>query len=474
MKLQMVGCSHHTASVEMRERLAFSREQALDALARFRSRYPQAEAVLLSTCNRVELYFASETPDRCPTHHDAAAFLAEFHGLAVEQIFNQLFEHTGEDFVRHLFTVAASLDSMVVGEAQILAQVKQAYELATSAAATGPLTNAAFQAALRVAKRSATETAIQQKRVSIPSIAVADFAKSIFERFDDKRVLVIGAGEMGEEALRYLLDEGARSIALVNRNLARAEELAARLAAPRGPELTPRPWSDLHALLVEADLVVSATGASEPIITAADFPPIVAERYQRPLLILDLAIPRDFDPRIESFTGVYLYSIDDLQAASERNRLEREREWPKAERIIEEETQRFMADLHHRSTAPTIKRLKARADEVKADELERLLNKLGPIDAKARDDIRAAFDRLVNKLLHPPLESLRDEAQHGAPHGLVEALKRLFRLHDSPARWACCLMPLRLRRIAFVLAGRPEAHPTGRRDAYPTRIRGRW
>jgi glutamyl-tRNA reductase len=424
MKLQMVGCSHHTAPVEVRERLAFSREQVAAALSLFRSRYPQTEAVLLSTCNRVELYFASETADGCPTHHAAAAFLAEFHGLAPDELFNQLFEHTGEDFVRHLFTVAASLDSMVVGEAQILPQVKQAYELATGVAATGPLTNAAFQAALRVAKRVATETAIQQKRVSIPSVAVAEFAKSIFERFDDKRVLVIGAGEMGEEALRYLIEEGAAHISIVNRSAVRAEELAARLAGQ------PEPWTDLHRLLIEADLVVSATGASEPIMTAADFSPIVAERYQRPLLILDLAIPRDFDPQIERLTGVYLYSIDHLKATCELNRREREKEWPKAERIIEEETQRFMADLHHRATAPTIKRLKARADELKAEELARLLNKLGREDAKTVKEITTAFDRLVNKLLHPPLESLRDEAQQGTPHGLLEALRRLFRLQD--------------------------------------------
>jgi glutamyl-tRNA reductase len=424
MNLRMVGCSHHTAPVEVRERLAFSREQAAEALARFRTRYPQAEAVLLSTCNRVELYFASDAADACPSHHEAVAFLAEFHGLDVDQVFNQLFEHTGEDFVRHLFTVAASLDSMVVGEAQILGQVKQAYDVATTASATGPLTNAAFQAALRVAKRVASETAIQQKRVSIPSVAVADFAKSVFEHFDDKRVLVIGAGEMGEEALRYLVDEGARNISLVSRSHARAVDLASRLAGE------PRPWDELHVLLVAADLVVSATGASDPIMTAAEFRPIIAERYQRTLLILDLAIPRDFDPAIGEMTGVYLYSIDDLTAACERNRRQRELEWPRAERIIEEETRRFMADLHHRATAPTIKRLKLRAEEVKADELARLLNKLGSIDAKTQTEIATAFDRLVNKLLHPPLESLRDEAQQGAPHGLLEALKRLFRLND--------------------------------------------
>jgi len=424
MKLQMIGCSHHTASVEMRERLAFNREQAVEALARFRNRFPQAEAVLLSTCNRVELYFASEAAEACPTHHDAVNFLAEFHGVESEQIFNTLFEHTGEDFVRHLFTVAASLDSMVVGEAQILGQVKQAYELATKESATGPLTNAAFQGALRVAKRVTTETAIQQKRVSIPSVAVAEFAKGVFERFDDKHVLVIGAGEMGEEALRYLVDEGAQRISLVNRSRARAEDLAARLCGQ------PRDWSDLHKLLVEADLVVSATGATEPIVTVADFRTIVAERYQRPLLILDLAIPRDFDPPVGELTGVYLYSIDDLKIACEKNRREREEEWPRAERIIEEETRRFMADLHHRATAPTIKRLKSRAEAVKTEELARLLNKLGPIDAKVQTEITTTLDRLVNKLLHPPLESLRDEAQAGTPHGLLDALKRLFRLND--------------------------------------------
>ena len=424
MKLQMVGLSHHTAPVEIRERLAFSVDQARLALSRLRQRYPETEAVLLSTCNRVELYVASETAAACPTHHDVVSFLAEFHGLDPVELFGDLFERTGEDFVRHLFMVAASLDSMVVGEAQILGQVKQAYELATTAESVGPLTNAAFQAALRVAKRVATETAIQQKRVSIPSVAVADCAGALFERLDDKHVLVIGAGDMAEETLRYLIDAGVRDVTVINRSQARAEELVLKL---RGRV---RPWSELHAALVEGDLVISATGAKEPLVSAAEFKRIVAERFQRPLLILDLAIPRDFHPAIADLTGTYLYTIDDLKAACDRNRKDREKEWPKAERIIDEETARFMADLHHRATAPTIRRLKARADEVKAEELKRLLGKLSAIDAKSQDDIRNAFDRLVNKLLHPPLESLRDEAEQGAPHGLLEALKRLFQLKD--------------------------------------------
>jgi glutamyl-tRNA reductase len=425
MKLQMVGCSHHTAPVAVREKLAFSRDQAADALSRLRRRYPETEAVLLSTCNRVELYVASESSDACPTHHDVISFLAEFHGLDPIVLFNDLFERTGEDFVRHLFMVAASLDSMVIGEAQILGQVKQAYELATSVTATGPLTNQAFQAAHRVAKRVATETAIQQKRVSIPSIAVADFVPQVFERLEDKRIVVIGAGEMAEETLRYLIDGGAKDISLANRNLTRAQELAERLG---GGE--PAPWSKLHELLVAADLIVSATGASDPIVSLAEFKQVVGERYQRPVMILDLAIPRDFEAAIGNLVGVFLYSIDDLRAACDQNRREREKEWPKAERIIEDETRRFMADLNHRATAPTIRRLKERADEVKAEELARLLNKLGGLDGKSQTEITAAFDRLVNKLLHPPLESLRDEARHGAPHGLLEALKRLFQLKD--------------------------------------------
>ncbi|WP_254512508.1 glutamyl-tRNA reductase [Anatilimnocola floriformis] len=424
MKLQMIGCSHHTASLEVRERLAFDKIQAALALQRLRERYPAAEAVLLSTCNRVELYVASETPAECPSHHDMVSFLAEFHGLDPIEVFNDLFERTGEDFVRHLFTVAASLDSMVVGEAQILAQVKQAYELATATSTVGPLTNAAFQAALKVAKRVATETTIQQRRVSIPSVAVGDFASQFFERFDDKHVLVIGAGEMGEETLRYLIDAGVKKISICNRNFSRAEELAQRMTGRA------EKWESLHKLLAEADLVVSATGATEPILTVANFKPIVEARYQRPLLVLDLAIPRDFDPDISKLQGVYLYAVDDLQEACARNRREREKEWPQAERIIEDETQRFMTDLNHRATAPTIRRLKLRADEVKADELARLLNKLGKLDPKTESEIRQAFDRLVNKLLHPPLESLRDEAQHGAPHGLLDALKRLFKLKD--------------------------------------------
>jgi glutamyl-tRNA reductase len=424
MKLQVVGCSHHNASVEVRERLAFSPEQTRDAISQLRSRYPEMETVLLSTCNRVELYFAAEGGDPFPSHHDVVEFLAGFHGLDSLEVFDELFERSGEDAIRHLFTVAASLDSMVVGEAQILSQVKQAYEQATADDATGPLTHAAFQAAIRVAKRVARETAINQKRVSVPSVAVADFAKQFFERFDDKQVLLIGAGEMGEETLRYLIDEGAQHITIVNRSADRARELAARISGDVAP------WEDLQRLLVHADIVVTTTGATEPIVTLQSFHKIHHDRAQRPLFILDLAVPRDCEPSIADLVGVYLYSVDDLKETCKKNRRAREKEWPKAERLIEDETTRFMTELHHRATGPTIRRLKEQADEVKAEELQRLFNKLPELESETRDEIAKSLSRVVNKLLHPPLESLRDEAQSGSPHGLLDALKRLFQIRD--------------------------------------------
>jgi glutamyl-tRNA reductase len=424
MNVRLVGCSHHNAPVELRERLAFTPDQAEAALDRLREQFPQAEVVVLSTCNRVEIYTAGDEPHATPTHYQVAEFLAEFHGLRLGDIFDELFERTGEDAVLHLFTVAAGLDSMVVGEPQILAQVKQAYELARQRHCAGMITHAVFQAAMRVAKRVATETAIARRRVSIPSVAVGDFATQIFETFEDKRVLVIGAGEMADETLRYLRDVGVQHITVVNRSPQRAQQLAHTWGGRAAP------WESLYDELVAADLVVSTTGAREPIVTRAQFARVESARYQRPLFVLDLAIPRDFEPAIGDCLGVYLYSIDDLQQACQRNLRQREQELPAAMRIVEEEAQAFMAELHRRTTAPIIRRLRESWQRVTDEELRRLFNKLADLDPRQRREIEYFVERLVNKLLHPPLESLRDESLAGNHHGLLEALKKLFQLRD--------------------------------------------
>ena len=423
MKVQVVGLSHQNASIAVRERLAFSSEQTSAALERLRQQFPEVEVVLLSTCNRVELYTATEG-DSVPTRFELAEFLARFHGLESSGLAEHLYQRTDEAAIRHLFTVASSLDSMVVGETQILSQVKQAYQSATERECTGPLTHAAFQAALKAARRVAGETAVHQRRVSIPSVAVADFAQQIFERFDDKKTLVIGAGETAEETLRYLQEQGAQDVTVINRHVERAEELASRWRGRAAP------WERLPEALAQADLVISTTGAEEPIVTLDRFRTIEASRYQRPLFVLDLAVPRDFDPAIGDRPGVYLYSIDDLRQACERNRRARDRELPAAMRIIDQETRRFMADLHHRATGPVIQRLRKGWEEPKEEELRRLFHKLPDLDEHARDEIRQSFDRLVAKLMHPPLESLRDEARHGIPNALLEALTKLFKLKD--------------------------------------------
>ena len=425
MTLAFVGGTHRTVPLALRERLAFSAEQAAEALSRFRERFPGREGVLLSTCNRVEFYAAGAEADGPPPPPDQlVSFLAECRGIDASLLTPVLTGDRDEAVVRHLFSVAAGLDSMVLGEPQIVAQVKQAWSLAQESRTSGPLTGEMFQAALRTAKRVATETAVGRERISIPSVAVADFASGVFERFDDKRVLLIGAGKMAAETLRYLRAAGARDVLIVNRTAGRAGDLAARLGARAGR------FENLAVELAAADLVVSTTGATEPVVSLELFADVETRRGGRPLVVLDLAVPRDFDPRIGQRPGVWLYSVDDLAAACAANRKSRQRELPAALTIIDEETQRFMGDLHHRSTAPVIERLRAGWSETGDAELDRLFRRLPGLDDAARAEIRQAFDRYAAKLLHPPLASLRSESRAGPPHGLLDALKRLFDLKD--------------------------------------------
>jgi glutamyl-tRNA reductase len=422
----MVGCSHRHSSLAVRERLAFTPEQATDALAAWRVTHPDQEAVLISTCNRVELY-AAATDTTAPVDPPALThFLTDFHNVPIEEARLELTALEGTDVVRHLFRVAASLDSMVLGEAQILSQVKQAYDLANRIGSAGPVTHSCFQQAIRVARRIATETELHRHRVSIPSVAVGEVASRVFERLDDKRVLVIGAGKMAQETLHYLSDAGAKKITVLNRDFARAQQLAAEWNGKAAA------WDDLNRRLTKADLVVSTTGADRPIVTLAEYQAHVGpERHQRPLFVLDLAMPRDFEPAIGDELGVYLYGIDDLTEACERNREARAGELPAAERIIEEEVRAFMADTHHRASGPVIARFRQGLENVQAAELTRLYAKLPNLDDRARREIEQFADRLVAKMLHPPLESLRDESRNGSIHGLLDALQRLFQLREK-------------------------------------------
>ncbi|MGI9473150.1 MAG: glutamyl-tRNA reductase [Rubripirellula sp.] len=426
MKLQMIGCSHHDAAVEFREKISFTNEQVGQALGDFRQRFPASEIVLISTCNRVELY-ATGGGDNELDRDDVAEFLADQHHLKADEVVDQMIYRVGSDAVEHLFTVAASLDSMVVGEAQILSQVKLAYDTACNSGSAGPLTHSVFQAANRAAKRVQQETTIHRRRVSVPSVAVGEVATEVFDTLSNKRVVLCGAGEMGEETLRYLKQAGASDICILNRSYERAVALAKAFGAESAL------WNSLNEQVIDADLLIGTTSATDPIMDEATFLPLHAKRKDRVLLILDLAVPRDFDPAIGELPSIYLYSIDDLQSACDRNRRERQKEWPKAKQIISEETQRFLQAFNHKATGPVIQRLREHAQDLKNDELERLINKLklSELDPSARKEIEKSFDRLINKLLHPPLASLRDDAAEGHRRGLLEALRHLFNLGDE-------------------------------------------
>ncbi len=426
MHLSMVGWSHHHTPLDVREKLAFSTEQVVEALRQFCARFPETEAVLLSTCNRVELYCAAQQADKLPDGEALGSFIADFHQLDYSDVAEQRTVNVGADSLKHLFMVAASLDSMIVGEAQILSQVKAAYELACQGRSVSGLMHQAFQRATVVARRVANETEIHRRRISVPSVAVSEIAADFFERFDDKRILLIGAGDMGMETLRYLVDAGAKSIRIVNRNLERATSLAKQF----GGEV--RPWDQLDQSLAEADLVVSTTSATEPIMTLERFKGIRSKRSAPAVLILDLAVPRDFDSAIANLSDVYLYSVDDLQQVCDRNIQARQQEWPKAEQIVASEVAKFQSESVHRGSGPTIKKLREQAEGIKQEEWLRLHGKLASrgVDETTLKEIELSFGRLVNKLLHPPLSALRENSDTSHHASLIDALRRLFQIND--------------------------------------------
>lgn len=426
MNLQVVYCNHQTARLDIREKLAFSsNEQLENAYSELKKSYPDTEMVVISTCNRVELYTVSQESEAGPSHQDLAKFFSDFHQVPVGDFFEDFLARTGPDAVRHLFQVASSLDSMVLGEPQIVNQVKEAYQRATQNALCGPLTHALFQQAIRVSARVRTETQLAEGRVSIASVAVGTFGKGIFERFDDKTVLIIGAGEMAEETLTYLKDEGVERIVVVNRSLENAQKLALKVGGEA------QPCEQLEDYLAEADVIVSTTGATEPIVDVACFENVLQKAGNKTFFILDLGAPRDFEPAVgELNDDIFLYDIDDLEATCENNRRARQQEVEKALEIIDEETERFMHGVYHRATGPIIKQLREQWHDVREQEVSKLFGKLSHLDDKDQELIERSIEQIVNKLLHPPLEVLRHEAKEGTPHGLLNALKQLFHIRD--------------------------------------------
>jgi len=418
--LLLVGVSHKTAPVAVRERLAVDPDAVAAALAELAGLAQVREAVMLATCNRVELYVAAEDADSAAA--GLAEVLARRAGVAVADLAEHLYQHRDSAAVRHLFRVASSLDSLVVGEPQILGQTKQAYDAAVQNGTAGAVLRICFEeGAFRVARRVRRETAIARNPVSVSSVAV-EFARQVVGDFSRQRVLIVGAGKMSELAARTLRTHGAQ-LTVVNRTRARAEELAKAFGADVAD------WSDLHGALVAADIVIASTGAQRPVLTLDLLKQVRKQRRGRRLCLLDIAVPRDVEPAVGELADVYLFDIDALQEQASAHRAEREEEAAEAEAVVEEELGRFVKRWRSRQLGPMVSALQAHFLGIARAEVQRLSGGADEKERKARLDI---VEGAMKKLLHQPMTALRD-ADPDEVMSLVQAAQRLFSLSPVAA-----------------------------------------
>ena len=422
MHLFLLGVSHRTAPVDLRERLDFSSRDVGAAVESLAARSSASESVVLSTCNRSEIYVASSDPLR--SREELVAFLGDYHQLPRDAFLPHLFARDDDAAARHLFRVAAGLDSLVVGEPQILGQVKTAFQTASERHCTGPLLNKAFHWAFGVGKRVRSETALGEGAVSI-SFAAVSLARKIFGRLDGRRVLVVGAGEISALTAQHLRSHGVAEIVITSRTAAHADALAAEVGGQTVP------WSEMRQAMARADIVVTATGSQRPIIFREHVEAVKGRRRAEPLFIIDLAVPRDVDPAVNAIEQVFLYNVDDLRGIVEENLARRGAEIGQAEAIIAEELTRFTAWQRSRRTIPTVVALRQRFDDIRRGELKRLEGRLSGLPEETRARIDEVTRLIVEKLLIEPTEQLKALPDEDTQVAYTEAVNRLFRLGDS-------------------------------------------
>jgi glutamyl-tRNA reductase len=423
-RLVLLGLNHTTAPLEVRERLAFSPRQRRDAVAGFRRRFDSAEVVLLSTCNRVELYVARAVHGH-PRADEMSRFLGELHGVEPEQFGGHVYERAERSAVEHLFSVATSLDSMVPGETQILGQVREAYESAAGLGATGALLNPLFQRAIAVGKQVLNETSLAEGRLSVASVAV-DHARRIFDHFDDKTVLCIGAGKMAALALRGFAALKPQRLMVCNRDSARAAELARQFGADGVG------FEAMEDHVVAADIVITSTGSADPLLTRSRFESILKRRRYRPIFVIDIAVPRDVEAAVGELDHVYLYNLDDLQQVVGRTLAQRTGAIESARQIVARHVDQFVLWNRQRELGPAIDRLYRKFHDMAREELDRTLCKRPNVSSDERAHLEELSRRIVNKLLHDPLHQLRHaDTLHGPSSQYLHALERLFRLDSD-------------------------------------------
>jgi glutamyl-tRNA reductase len=421
--LLLVGASHRTAPVELREQLDFNSRGLEHAVRTLRERRGAAEAVVISTCNRAEVYVACGDP--AASTRDVLAFFSEFHAISPDEIRPHLYSHLDHDAARHLFRVSSGLDSLVIGEPQILGQIKDAYGVATTARSAGPLLNKLFHWAFAVGKRVRSETALAEGAVSV-SFSAVSLSRKIFGDLAGRRVLVIGAGEMGKLTAIHLKTHGVASVVITSRTLSHAQELADEVGGSVAP------WDLLPQALLDADIVITVTGAPTPVLSKAQVAAAMPASRTRPLFIIDIAVPRDVDPRAAEIEQVFLYNIDDLQAIVRENLEKRGAEVARAELIVEEEVRRFSTWQRSRDAVPTIVALRERFEAIRKSELERLEPKMASLPPDARARVDEITRLLVEKLLLRPTEQLKNAGDAHLMTQYADALIRLFALDDKP------------------------------------------
>ena len=419
MSVLVVGLSHKTAPVELRERFALSGEVADAASTGLAERPGIHEACILSTCNRVEFMLRTDEPQQAEV--ELLSYLDEAKVAPVREAEPHLYRHADRAAVRHIFRVASSLDSMVIGEPQILGQVKEAYNAAKRAGSIrGPLDHL-FSAAFRVARRVRNETGIGQLAVSISYVAV-ELARKIFGDLNGLSVLLIGAGKMSEAAARHIHSAGARELIVTNRTYGRAVELAGTYNG------SPAPFENLFELLTRVDVVISSTGAPGFVVTKETAQRVSSARRGRPIFLVDIAVPRDIDPQINTLDDTFVYDIDDLQQVANANLDQRRKEADLAERIVDEEVDKVMQRIRSVQVAPTIVQLQRQLEQIREGELERFKGKLSGLTEEQQAAVDALTRGMMNKIAHPPITEMKRTSDH--PHGpsFVEAVRKAFRL----------------------------------------------
>lgn len=422
MEIVLVGVNHKTAPVETRERLAIVDSRLEGHLQSLVQRHGLQESVILSTCNRSEFYVAGE--EARGATDSLMSYLETEHGVPAAAIRDHHYRLVNDGVARHLFSVSCGLDSMIPGEGQILSQVKKAFQSAQTVQTTGTIFNKLFPWAVKVGKRARTETRISQGAASI-GFAAVELARRVCGDLDGKHTLIAGAGKMGELTLKLLMHSGVKQISVVNRTLDRAQRLAGRVGG------TPIAWEQLKESLVHADIAIFSTGAPEAVLTKADLVPIMRKRKNRPIFIIDIAVPRDVQASAGELENVYLYNVDDLQSMVDQNVDERRREIARVEEIVVEEVSEFSQYFRSLKAVPVIRTLRQSFDDVRKRELETLFekNNLSPEDRKRFEQFSHT---LMQKLLHAPTSNIKAIALEGDADHTLHALQRVFDYQDPP------------------------------------------